>query len=143
PARLKTLGLAPERDLDIVEESGQSVVGLDRRAPRPGERAHGVHGHDPGADPALLQPPREVELGDVATEEVLEVDGRYQDVDARRGVVAEGELERCDLLGERQGRVRVRDPNARLLCEVWRGYRVEPQASLRPVPDRRGEQTAP
>ena len=82
--------LAAERDLDRVEEPRRA-----RCRPRPAARQSAgsaptrVDGRPCRTRSAALgQPAGEVELGDVAAEEVLEVDRRDQQVDPLRRVVA-------------------------------------------------------
>ena len=70
-------GLAAEGDLDAVEEPVEARVGLDLRAPRrAAAAATGSTVTMRTRAPALGEPPGEVELRDVAAEEVLEVDRR-------------------------------------------------------------------
>ena len=97
-ADLEPRRLAPEGDLDGVEEPGQPAVGLEVALPGARERPDRVDGDDPDAQAELGQAPGEVELADVAPEEVPEVDGRDEHVDPRRGVVADGEAQGLDLL---------------------------------------------
>ncbi len=51
------------------------------RAPEAGSDADGVDGDDPDARAPLGEPPGQVQLGDVAAEEVLEIDRRDEEVD--------------------------------------------------------------
>ena len=79
------------------------------RRPRPASRQSAgsergrVDGHDPDPQALLGEPASEVELGDVAAEEVPEVDRRQQQVDPLGLVLADGQLERLDDATERQG----------------------------------------
>ena len=85
-ADLEARGLAAERDLDAVEQARQARC-----------RTRAVRRQSAGSAPtgstvtirtraaALGKPAREVELGDVAAEQVLQVDRRDQQVDPRAG----------------------------------------------------------
>ena len=71
PADVDSSCLASEHDLDAIEEPLQALVRLEIALPGPRQRGHGVHGDDPDADAALGEAACEVELADVAPEEVL------------------------------------------------------------------------
>ena len=135
--------LAAEHHLDPVEHSRQPAVRLELALPPAGERADRVDGHHPHPQPALGQAAGEVELGDVAAEEVREVDRRDQQVDARRRVVAHARgaaarpSRRSRAAPARRGR------GARARVERGRRYRVEPQAALRGVARRQRQQPSP
>ena len=140
---LQARRLAAEGDLDPVEQPVEPAVALDVRGPVPRQRADRVDGDDPHAQALLREPPREVELGDVAAEEVAQVERRDEHVHASRGVVAHGEAQRRDLLGQRAQR-RVAD-RARARPRVQRRRRdgVQAPAALRFVARREGERAAP
>ena len=86
--------LACERDLQPVEEPREAAVGLDRALPRPRQRRGVVDGDQAEPKAAIGEPARQVELRDVAAEEVLEVDGGHEQVDPLWRFGADVELER-------------------------------------------------
>ena len=144
-AHLQPLRLAPEGHLDRVEDAVEALVGLHPALPVARERADRVDGHDPHAGAALGQPPRQVELGDVAAEEVRQVDRGDQQVHPLRRVVGHEQLERRDLLGHR-ARPRAlgaAPPGPRR--QVRRRHRVQAQAPPGPraAPGRQRHQPAP
>ena len=108
-----------------------------------GQRPDRVDGDHPHAQALLRQPPREVELRDVAAEEVAQVERRDEHVHASRSVVAHGEAQRRHLLGQRAQR-RVAD-RAGARPRIQRGRRdgVQAPAALRFVARREGERAAP
>ncbi len=79
PARVAT-----EADLDAVPQALEPAVALEPLAPVAGQRADRVDGHDPHPLAPLGERRGEVELADVAAEEVLEIDRRDQQVDPLR-----------------------------------------------------------
>ena len=125
-ADLEARALAGEHDLDAVEEAGEPLVGLQALLPVARQRRHRVDGDDPHPQPALGQAAGEVELRDVAAEEVLEVDRRDEQVDPLGRVVADRQLERRDLLGDDPRRALGAAP-ARARGQARGGQRVEAQ----------------
>jgi hypothetical protein len=93
-ADLDTARLAAELDLDAIEQTGEATVRLDLATPGARQGRYAIDGQDPHPQAALGEAASQVQLGDVAAEEVLEVDRRDQDVDASRRDVRDGELER-------------------------------------------------
>ena len=79
---------------------GESLVGLDPLAPVEGKVWRGVHRHDPCAQSPLSQPAGQVELRDVAAEEVLQLDRRDHHVHASGRLVRDRQLDRLDERGE-------------------------------------------
>ena len=129
-ADLERRRLAAEHDLDAVENAGQALVGLHRAPPVARQRRHRVDGDDAHAQPALGQAPSEVELRDVAAEEVLEVDRRDEHVDAR----AARRRGRRARAGRSSRRSRGRAAGAAAARPRRRGgrrHRVEPQRPAR------------
>ena len=100
-ARRQRVRLAREGQLDAVEHAREAVVALQLVAPARGQRPGRVDRDHADPRAALGEPPREVELPDVAPEEVLEVDRRDEQVDPRRRVGAHVEPQRRDLVVER------------------------------------------
>ena len=100
--RDRGVAVAGEGDLDRVEEPVETGVALDLLAPVGGQRRRRIDGHDPRSQPLLGELAGEVELGDVAAEEVAELDRRQQQVDALRLGWAHGQLERLDGPGEHE-----------------------------------------
>ena len=127
-AHLDAGRLAAEHDLDTVEEAVQPAVGLHRSAPRRRQRPDGVHGQDAHAQSAVGQAARKVQLADVATEEVVEVDRRDEQVDPLRRVVAQREIERRELLVDHPQRGRLGSLAPRLERESrrWAGVEAQP-----------------
>ena len=119
--------LAPEGDLQPVEEAGQATVRLDLSPPRAWERGSGVDGHQPDAEAAIGKPPRQVQLGYVTAEEVLEIDRRDQQVDALRCAVPDVELEGLDLLEQRPCALMAGDGGCGALGPERRHQRVSPE----------------
>ena len=142
-AHLDPLRLAPEDDLDLVEHPVEPAVGLDVAPPALRQRADGVDGDDPHPLAARRQPPREVELADVAAEEVLEVDRGDEQVDPPRRAVAHRQPQRRDLLGDRaHGRLGGR-AGAGPRVEGGRRQRVEAREAGRRVARARRQQPPP
>ena len=93
-----TGGFASERDLNRVEQATQAAVGLDVALPRRRQRPGRVDGDDPHPQPARREPAREVELRDVAAEQVAQVDRGNEQVHAPRRAVGDRQAQRRDLL---------------------------------------------
>ena len=130
-ADLDTARLAAELHLDPIEKTGEAAVCLDLPAPAARQGWHAIDRQDPHAQAALREAASQVQLGDVAAEEVLEVDRRDEDVDTHRRNVRDGELEGRGLLHD-LSRSRCGRARAQALGSEIRGRRrVEPQVPAR------------
>ena len=126
-----------------VEQAVQAAVGLDVAPPRPRQRPGRVDGDDPHPQPARREPARQVELRDVAAEQVAQVDRRDEQVHAPRRAVGDRQAQRRDLL--RHGTQLLLAGSARLRRRIdqRRRDRVEPQEALRPIAGVRRDQVPP
>ena len=131
-ADLERGGLAPERDLELGEHVTQPFVRGHAPAPITRQRPDGVDGHDPYPPPLLGKPPGEAELGDIAAEEMLEINRRDQQIDPPRRALGDRPAQRRDLVGDR-GHVRGQPARAGLLDQGRRRQRIEAQPRLGPV----------